>query len=117
MNRLILAPLVLTGPAMAETPVVTHASVRVTDGTATVSVTLSHPDTGWDHYADGWEVRDAAGHVLGYRKLLHPHVAEQSFTRSLGNVIIPDGTGRIYIRAHCLVDGWSDQLFEIRLGR
>jgi hypothetical protein len=101
----------LAGPALADGPVVEAVSV---DGDR-FSVTLSHPDTGWDHYADGWEVLDADGNSLGIRELAHPHVAEQPFTRSLGGVQIPDGVTTVYVRARCNVDGWSEDLFEVSL--
>ena len=79
------------------------------------SVTLTHPDTGWDHYADGWRVETEDGTILGTRELLHPHENEQPFTRSLGNVSIPDGTQRVLIRARCNQDGWSDAAFVLAL--
>ena len=97
--------------ALADHPVVEAATI---EGDR-VSVTLSHPDTGWDHYADGWEVLDADGNSLGVRTLLHPHVTEQPFTRSLSGVVVPEGAEVVYIRARCNVDGWSGQLFEVRL--
>ena len=78
-------------------------------------VTLSHPDTGWDHYADGWEVTTPDGKLLGARKLHHPHVAEQPFTRSLSNVMVPDGLRKVRIRARCSVDGWSDTAVMVDL--
>ena len=81
------------------------------------SVTLRHPDSGWDHYADGWEVLSPDGSSLGVRKLLHPHVTEQPFTRSLGNVTIAADTDHVIIRAHCNVDGWADDSFELVLVR
>ena len=48
------------------------------------SVTIAHPDTGWDHYVDGWDVvlpdgsvvKPAAGEQFT-RTLVHPHVDEQ----------------------------------------
>ena len=97
--------------AHADHPVVEAASV---DGNR-VTVTLSHPDTGWDDYADGWEVLDVDGNSLGVRTLFHPHVNEQPFTRSLNDVQIPDGATVIFIRARTNVDGWSDELFEVQL--
>lgn len=98
-------------PALADAPVVEDVKV---DGDR-VSVTLSHPDTGWDHYADGWEVLDADGNSLGIRELAHPHVDEQPFTRSLGGVQIPAGATSVFVRARCNVDGWSEMLFEVPL--
>jgi hypothetical protein len=80
-------------------------------------VSIGHPDTGWDHYADGWEVLDATGKRLGYRELFHPHVDEQPFTRSLNNVMVPDGTTEVFIRASCNRDGWSEQTFRVPLRR
>jgi hypothetical protein len=98
-------------PVFADAPVVETVTVQGDR----FSVTLSHPDTGWDHYADGWEVLDADGNSLGMRELLHPHVTEQPFTRSLSGVQIPEDATVVYVRARCSVAGWSDQLFEVRL--
>ena len=101
----------LAGPVFADAPVVEAVQI---DG-ARVSVNLSHADTGWDDYADGWEVLDADGNRLGFRELLHPHVNEQPFTRSLGDVQIPEGATSIFIRARDNVGGWSEDLFEVTL--
>lgn len=101
----------LAGPAFADVPVVENVTITG----HRVSVTLSHPDTGWDHYADGWEVLDANGNRIGYRELAHPHVDEQPFTRSLSGVEIPAGATSVFIRVRCNVDGWSDDLYEVRL--
>lgn len=102
---------VIASPAFADAPVVESVTVSGDQ----FSVTLSHPDTGWDHYADGWEVLDADGNSLGVRVLAHPHVTEQPFTRSLSGVQIPEGATVVYVRARCNVDGWSDELFEVVL--
>ncbi|MEL6681547.1 MAG: hypothetical protein AAFQ09_02760 [Pseudomonadota bacterium] len=98
-------------PAFADTPTVLDVSINGDR----VSVTLNHPDTGWDHYADGWEILDADGNSLGIRELAHPHVNEMPFTRSLSGVKIPQGTTSIFVRARCNVDGWSEDLFEVKL--
>lgn len=109
--RLIALLACLAMPAFADAPVVEAVAVNGD----TVTVTLSHPDTGWDHYADGWEVLDGDGNRLGFRELLHPHVTEQPFTRSLSGVTIPDGATSVFVRSRCNVDGWSDELFEVVL--
>ena len=70
------------------------------DGTWTFDVTVRHDDTGWDHYADKWEVVGPDGHVLATRVLLHPHENEQPFTRSLDGVVIPPGVNVVTVRAH-----------------
>lgn len=80
-----------------------------------VAVTVEHPDTGWDHYADAWRVLDADGNVLGERILHHPHVNEQPFTRSLRGVTIPDGQRFMQIEARCSRDGWSHQRLRVDL--
>jgi hypothetical protein len=96
------------GPALAEAPQVVDVELQKDVSDFTVHVTLAHPDTGWDHYADGWEVRDSAGKSLGLRVLHHPHVKEQPFTRSLSGVAIPKGTEAVFIVPRCSVDGWAE---------
>ncbi|MDP6805210.1 MAG: hypothetical protein QF902_07735 [Rhodospirillales bacterium] len=77
------------------------------DGTFRIDVTVRHADTGWDHYADRWEVVAPDGAVLGVRVLLHPHVDEQPFTRSLSGVRIPQGIRTIRVRARDKADGYG----------
>jgi hypothetical protein len=67
------------------------------------SVTVRHADSGWDHYANRFEVLDEAGAVLATRILRHPHLEEQPFRRGLGRVRIPWDVGRVKIRANDLV--------------
>ena len=105
----------LASPALADAPVIEDASARQSGSTWTISVTLSHPDTGWDHYADGWEVLSPDGTRLGFRELLHPHVNEQPFTRSLSGVTIPEGMTNILIRARDNVDGWAEPTYDLTL--
>ena len=80
-----------------------------------ISVTLVHDDETWDTYADGWEVRDMAGNRLGYRELMHPHTPNKPFTRSLPSVMIPDGTRKVQIRARCKGEGWTEQVYILKL--
>lgn len=114
MKIAFVLSLVATGAA-ADTSRITGASVAKTGGTYTFNVTLKHPDTGWDHYADGWRVLTADGTVLGTRELLHPHVDEQPFTRSLSGITVPDGTADVRIQTRCNVDGWSDTFHMLKL--
>ena len=74
------------------------ASSSNSKGQYRFSVTLKHPDTGWDHYADKWQVVGPDGTVYGTRVLAHPHVDEQPFTRSLDRVEIPEGVKQVTIR-------------------
>ena len=80
-----------------------------------VSVTLKHNDSGWDHYADEWRVVDADGHVFGNRVLLHPHINEQPFTRSAKGVLVPDNISIVYIEAHDKIDGWMKTRLTVNL--
>ncbi len=115
-HRLLCAALCLAPlSAGADAPVITGVTLRESAGTLSFDVTLSHPDTGWDHYADGWRVLDMDGNELGLRVLYHPHVQEQPFTRSLGGVAVPGGTKQVQIQSRCLVDGWSKQTTLVTL--
>ncbi|WP_238365114.1 hypothetical protein [Mesobacterium pallidum] len=111
----LLIALSLTSPALAEVPRILAVDVSHPGMGWRFDVTLEHPDTGWDHYADGWEILDAKGKVLGTRKLAHPHVTEQPFTRSLSRVMLPDGLREIYIRARCSSQGWATKPYRVRL--
>jgi len=78
-------------------------------------VTLQHEDTGWEHYADQWEVVAPDGEILGIRKLLHPHVNEQPFTRSLSGVKIPNNIEQVSIRAHDSVHAYGGREMTLDL--
>lgn len=103
----LITLLLLASPAWAHPPTIEEVRSTRTGDTWQFDVTLSHPDTGWDHYADGWRVLDMQGNELGLRVLFHPHVNEQPFTRSLSGVVIPQGLRQVQIEARCSVDGWS----------
>lgn len=80
-------------------------------------VTLRHEDTGWDHYADRWQILTIEGDILGTRVLLHPHVNEQPFTRSLGGVAIPAEVKRVRVRAHDSQHELGGVELEVELSR
>lgn len=105
----------LATAATTHEPAILDVQVEKSGMSWRVDVTIEHPDTGWDHYADGWEVLDAEGNRLGYRVLHHPHVNEQPFTRSLTNLQIPDGTREVFVKAHCSVDGWTAEAVRVEL--
>jgi len=79
------------------------------------SVTLKHPDAGWSHYADGWDILDLNGKKIETRTLYHPHANNEPFTRSLANVKIPIGMNFVSIRANCSVDGPAQKLYRLEL--
>jgi len=102
-------------PTQADTPTITAVkSNQGTDGWS-FDVSLLHPDSGWDHYADGWRVLDMDGKEIDMHVLSHPHVNEQPFTRSLVGVQVPQGTTQVQIEARCLVDGWTGQPVAVSL--
>ena len=89
------------GSATAGEADVLNAQIkRSADGSFSISATVQHADTGWDHYSDGWDVLGPQDELLGRRVLLHPHVSEQPFTRSLSGVRIPPDIRRVKVRAH-----------------
>ncbi|GJM41331.1 MAG: hypothetical protein DHS20C20_16130 [Ardenticatenaceae bacterium] len=91
-------------------------------GLWTFSVQVAHPDTGWEDYADGWDVVLPDGTVAKAtendpftRLLLHPHETEQPFTRSQSNIPIPPEITTVTVRAHDLVDGFGGQAVMVDL--
>lgn len=72
-----------------------------------ISVSVRHADSGWDHYANRWEVLGPEDQILATRVLRHPHVQEQPFRRSLGNIRIPRQFTWVKIRAHDLQHGYG----------
>jgi hypothetical protein len=102
--------------ALADNVKILDATTEVqANGLYAFSVTLQHPDEGWSHYADRWEVVGSDGKVLGERILFHPHESNVPFTRSLANVKIPLGTLNVAIRANCSVDGLTPYTREVEL--
>ncbi len=79
------------------------------------SVTLEHADTGWEHYANQWDVVTLEGELIKSRVLYHPHVDEQPFTRSLAGVSIPKSIRQVKIRARDLKHGYSSLEFLVDL--
>ncbi len=83
--------------------------VKKAPGTYDFQVTVQHADSGWDHYADKWDILDGDGTVLATRVLHHPHVDEQPFTRGLSGVAIDDVVKEVTVRAHDSEHGYGGQ--------
>ena len=116
--KIAIAALLLAANATvvaADAPVVEDATARQSGESWTISVTLSHPDTGWDHYADGWEILTPSGESLGIRVLAHPHVNEQPFTRSKSGIKLPSDMTQVLIRARDNKDGWGEPTYTLDL--
>jgi hypothetical protein len=86
-------------------------------GTYLFAVTLLHDDTGWDHYADRWEILNQKGEVLASRVLMHPHVQEQPFTRSLSGVSVPKGIDVVTVRGHDSVHDYGGKEVSVAIPR
>ena len=112
---LLTQPLLHTALAgTADADVVEVRAVQSESGRWTFHVTVSHPDTGWDDYCNGWDVVMDTGEVLKLnagdpftRLLLHPHENEQPFTRSQSGLSIPEGVNSVTVRAHDILDGFG----------
>jgi hypothetical protein len=113
---LALLPQAVSGSALAGKADVTAVkAAREAAGTYRFDVTISSDDTGWEKYADKWDVVSPQGDVLGTRVLVHPHDTEQPFTRSLGGVAIPDGVTEVTIRAHDKIEGYGGKEVTVAL--
>jgi hypothetical protein len=114
-----------TDVAATEAPPITEAArtegcadvvdveIEATGDTFRVSTTVRSADTGWEKYADAWEVRDMSGAVLGERILAHPHVEEQPFTRSLSDVAIPRDVTEVEVAARDSVAGFCGATLRV----
>lgn len=78
-------------------------------------VTVEHADSGWDHYANKWDVLTTDGTIVASRELLHPHENEQPFTRSLHDVKLPAGTKEVDVRAYDSVHGYGGQMVRVSI--
>ena len=54
---------------------------------------------------------------LGYRKLHHPHVNEQPFTRSQCDIEIPKETDKVIVRAKCSKHGFDGKAMVVNLNK
>ena len=114
----VLLSVLCISTSLADEPRVLEAEIKPqTDGKFTISVTVEHGDDGWDHFADAWEVLTPDGDVLAVRKLAHPHVNEQPFTRSKSGIEIPANVTEVIIRAHDLEHGYGEKTITIPVPR
>jgi len=104
-----------TGPLAAGEASVIKATASASGGGAyTISATILHADTGWDHYANKFDILTPDGKLLGTRVLYHPHVGEQPFTRS-HTIKIPAGIKSVIVRAGDKVHKDGKKTFTVNL--
>jgi len=105
----------VAGALAGEADVVKAAVKQTGERTYRFDVTVAHADTGWEHYADKWDVVALDSTILGTRILHHPHVDEQPFTRSLSGVKIPTNIDHVVIRAHDSVHAYGGKTLRVEL--
>lgn len=115
IKRLSIIAAMLAAPVWANPAVINNVSVKKSGDSYTFNVTVTHNDTGWDHYVNGWRVTDANGNLLGVRELAHPHVNEQPFTRSLSGVRIPAGVTEVFVETRDSNTGWDGNAHKVTL--
>lgn len=115
--RALLLALLLPLPLLAGEAEVVDARAAREPGGWRFDVTVRHEDAGWDHYADAFRIVGPDGTIYGQRTLLHPHVDEQPFTRSLTGIVIPEGVTQVIVEARDSVHGWSPKIVELTLPR
>ena len=115
--QLIAAAFIMAGgAALAGEADVVDVSVRLTaEDTYSFSVTVRHDDSGWEHYANRWQILGPDGTVLGERVLLHPHETEPPVTRDLSGVVIPAGIDEVTVRAGDNVHGFGGAEVRVAL--
>jgi hypothetical protein len=95
--------------------VVYVAAMQIDDGTWCFKTSVKNNDLGWAHYANAWEVTDLKGTRLGYRKITHPHVNEQPFTRRQCQIIIPKEINKVIVRASNNSNGYGGNIIVVDL--
>ena len=92
------------------------SALRSSNGSWTFSVTVSHNDEGWYHYANLWEVVDPeTGDIFAERVLAHPHETEQPFTRSQSRIVFPEGQRFVEVRSKCNLHGFEGKTIVVDL--
>lgn len=79
------------------------------------TVAVQHADTGWQHYADRYEILGPDGKVIATRVLRHPHVHEQPFVRAFEGVEVPKSVKQVTVRAHDSLHGYGGREVKLTL--
>ena len=98
-----------------EADVVEVQVTKAGNSTYNFDVTVIHTDTGWEHYANKWDIVDENMNILGTRILHHPHVNEQPFKRSLLGVNLPKSIKEVTVRAHDSVHEYGGKVVSVKL--
>ena len=98
-------------------PDIVDVAVTPEDDTFRFDVTVSSPYDTPERYADAWRIVAPDGTELGVRELTHDHAAEQPFTRSLGDVVIPPEVTSVTVEGRDLVNGWGGSTLTVTIER
>lgn len=110
---MFIAPMLIVSSLMAgEADVVDVEIIPLGGDKYRINTSVKHGDTGWEHYANRWDVLAPDGTVLGSRELAHPHENEQPFTRSL-TLSIPANISSVTIQANDLVHGLGGKTMAV----
>ena len=105
------APTPTSEPLPLDRADVIDVSISGVAGDYSLSVTVASPDIGCSPYVDWWEVISEEGELLTRRVLLHAHVDEQPFTRSMGGLKVQPGE-QVMIRAHMNDAGYGSTVMR-----
>lgn len=117
MNKMLLfiAVVMLGQSALADPAEINSVRVVKDGGLWRFDVTVSHGDTGWDHFSDAWRILDADNNQIAIRELIHPHVDEQPLTRSLSGVQLPEGTTEVGVQVRDTQSGWNPEITRVQI--
>lgn len=115
MFKFVLPTLLILGAGSAWADYAAINNVRATNegGLWSFDVTITHGDTGWEHFSDAWRILDKDGKQIAIRELIHPHVDEQPLTRSLSGIELPAGTTEVGVQVRDTVTGWNPQITRV----
>ena len=98
-------------------PDIVDVAVTAQGDTFRFDVTVSSPYDTPERYADAWRIVAPDGTELGVRELTHDHAAEQPFTRSLTDVVIPPDVTTVTVEGRDLVNGWGGGTLTVTIER
>lgn len=115
VKLIIILSLGITFPAMADNVQVKNVLLVKVGDIWHAEVTLFHKDSGFAHYVYQFRIVTEKGDILASRLLYYPHVRQQTFTRALDNIRIPESVNTVYVEAYDKVHGWSPERIKVDL--
>jgi len=107
--------LLLALPVFAQEPVIDMVSARYIEGLWQIDVMVSHSDTDNSHMLKRIAVMAPDGSMLAEMVPEHPMIGFSHMNYRIADVVIPQGTTTVIIKAECSVDGWSVDGITINL--